>query len=74
VRIQSKSRKRLNRLLYWHKWFAWYPVCIKEIATTDDTWVWLEVVFRRCDFPEGWQVNQYKLLDGSNPPAGQNPP
>jgi hypothetical protein len=35
VKIITDSRK-------WHKWFAWYPVKVRDGGT-----VWFEIVYRR---------------------------
>jgi hypothetical protein len=38
---ESKDREKR----FWHRWFAWYPVEVK-----DHEWRWLEPVARRLDF------------------------
>ena len=41
--------KQLNKSdskYIWHKWFAWYPVCVELDSTGDMVFIWLETVER----------------------------
>lgn len=38
---EQKVRRRIKKLGEWHKWFAWYPVQVK------DEKVWLEILIRK---------------------------
>ena len=40
--MKVDCNKRENRLLNWHRWFAWYPV---HVGKNDCRW--LEVVMRK---------------------------
>lgn len=39
MRWDAKPKEYVNPF-WWHEWFAWHPVCIR------DKWIWWEVVFR----------------------------
>lgn len=39
----TPKRERINKLMVWRKWFAWYPVNIPE----ERCWVWLETIERK---------------------------
>lgn len=46
----------------WHRWFAWYPVQLNELApegvmSVYTRWAWLETVLRR---KSGWTQFQIK--------------
>jgi len=65
--IQYKQNMKLN----WHKWFAWFPVTVKQYADGSVKKVWLEYVMRK-GFTEvtggayGWEKNwyyQYKEIE-----------
>jgi len=52
--IQYKHNTKLN----WHKWFAWFPVTVKQYADGSAKKVWLEYVMRKGDMYDthGWII------------------
>ncbi len=45
----EKQLKRLKEKIYWHKWFAWFPVSLlnDSVIIKPRQCAWLEVVERR---------------------------
>lgn len=45
--------------LHWHRWFAWYPVCVAEYTDTGTAivhkiWQWLCYVERKFEVTSSW--------------------
>jgi hypothetical protein len=48
---RAKEKARIQRLINWHPWFAWYP---KKLEHGDCRW--LETIERRCEWFEGYHT------------------
>lgn len=57
MRFRCKSETE-NKKLFWHKWFAWYPVRISK-----EECAWLEYVERRGNVEYTWEGEEYWLFD-----------
>lgn len=57
MRFECK-KTRGDELLFWHKWFAWYPVRIDS-----ETCVWLEFVERRGNVEYNSEGEEYWKFD-----------
>lgn len=61
--------EKTNRLNQWHKWFAWYPILIKDRQNIYR--YWLCNVYRRGSLHVGsrtyWWHWQYTLSDPNKP-------
>ena len=41
----------------WHKWFAWYPVCVYRNPNRDKKYVWLKIIEVRDDgVAKSWRL------------------
>ena len=53
----------------WHRWFAWYPVTVKEYPDGAERKVWLQTVDRKgtCtyDWEGRWWTFEYRLYQRS---------
>lgn len=43
-------KENRHKLVEWHKWFAWYPVCVHKEPSGDKTYMWLTNVQRSCSW------------------------
>ena len=59
-----RGNKRTDKTI-WHKWFAWFPVCVKNHGTGHREMVWLEQIKRKGKHTggsdNGWWGYEYKL-------------
>lgn len=46
----------------WHKWFAWYPVCVNKNTLDKAKYAWLEYVWRKDDTTMRYHDWLYKEL------------
>lgn len=50
--------------LKWHKWFAWYPICIAKHIDGSREYAWLEYVWIRTvatnGVIRGWEIKKYE--------------
>jgi hypothetical protein len=54
ILIQKRNRN------CWHKWFAWYPVCVHTYPDGAKKYTWLSMVLRKIFISPGEVGNEYR--------------